>query len=121
MTNEATTAASAARLIVTSLATLPGNLFEWIGEEGDVFLFYRVFTVVTVEDGREFIHPFAPFGRQADDEVEAFQAKIRARGSIDPRHWDLHDRGPSLEERLRDEAEIEEQVRRGERWDPSRA
>jgi len=120
--NEATaTATAAARLIVTAIATLPGNLFEWIGPEGDLYHFYHVFTVVTVEDGREFIHPFAPFGRQADWQVEEFQAKVKARGSIDPILWDLYDRGPSLEERLREESILEDQVRRGVRWDPSRA
>lgn len=74
-----------------------------------------LFDVVYVEarDGREFYLPNAE-KRYDDEEGEswfaaryeaaAMEAKVRARGSIDPDHWVELEPQPSLEERFADEA-----------------
>jgi len=95
MKNEAT------RLSVTATALLPGPLFEEISEEGDLFHFYYVALEVEVTDGRRFVHFHQVAGFSARSEMEAFEAKVKARGEIVVENgWTETEEGPSLEERL---------------------
>ena len=111
--------ATATRLPVVETALLPGPLFEEISEEGDLYHFYYVALEVTVADGRKFIHDHQVAGFSASSEMEAFEAKVKARGVITVENgWTLSEEGPSLQERLADEAEMENQARHGLRWDP---
>lgn len=110
--------------------TLDGVLYEIQGEDSPYFV-SDMNVVAVAEDGRRFVHTMiaasgcgfcAETGcnypvRKADQlaKVQGALDSINARRVIDLRYWDELPQ-TSLEGRLAEQAEIEDQERRGVRW-----
>jgi hypothetical protein len=76
-----------------SLFSIEGDLFEVQGE-GEVYLFFRIEVALELfdPDSRKFsrfvLKGFAPYGRNAQNEVDRLIEKIEKAGVVDLQYWE---------------------------------
>ena len=108
-------------LSTATITVVKSGLLPFMSESGPDS-FYMESVMVTMADGREFLHHHSFGGTNINEDgityayletekAERLANRVRNAGVIDLAHWELIPEGPSLEERLQAESEREAEER----------